>query len=321
MATMPTHSRRHPTGRRVAALAVVGASLLSLATACGSTSSGTGAPGDPLQVVAAFYPLEWIAQQVGGDHVVVRSLTKPGAEPHDLELTPRDVGAVQDAAVVTYLSGFQPAVDTAMDDAGGAAFDARDAARLDRTFTPIEDGASAADEADTTDPHFWLDPERTADVADAFAETLATTDPDHAKDYRTNAARLRARLDVLDRDYRAGLDDCDRTSLVTSHNAFGYLADRYGLEQVGITGLTPEGEPSPKDLAQVADYVERNDVETIYFETLTSPAVAKTLARETGATAAVLDPIEGLADGSGDADYLTIMRANLDALREGLGCR
>ena len=305
---------------RRGAAAIVGLlALTSVVAACGdSEPQGGGTPGDPLEVMASFYPLQWMAQQVGGDRVRVASLTKPGAEPHDLELTPLEVGAVQDADVVAYLSGFQPAVDDVLGDRDGTTFDAADAADLNLRFTPIEDG-SQADEG-TTDPHFWLDPTRMADVADAFATTLAERDPDHADDYRTNAKAVRAELASLDADMEAGLSTCANRTLVTSHNAFGYLAQRYDLDQVGITGLTPEDEPSPKDLAAVSDLVEEQEVDTIYFETLVSPAVAQTVAEETGAQTRELDPIEGLTEETKDADYLSLMRSDLDTIRQGQPC-
>lgn len=303
---------------RVGAVAVA---LVCGALLAGCGSSDAGSASGKVEVVASFYPLQWMAEQVGGDQVEVSSLTKPGAEPHDLELTPSDVGAVQDADVIAYLSGFQPAVDDAVDDASGATvFDAADAVDLDLTFTPIEEGAQNDDEAGTTDPHFWLDPTLMAEAATGFADTLAEADPDHAAEYRSNAKALTAKLEALDGDLEAGLADCERTDLVTSHNAFGYLARRYGFEQVGITGLTPEQEPSPADLAAIADFVEENGVTTIYFETLTSPSIAETLASETGADTAVLDPIEGLTDESKGSDYLEIMTSNLASLQSGQGC-
>ena len=159
-----------------------------------------------------------------------------------------------------------------------------------------------------------------AEVATAFADALAEADPAHADEYRANAEAVAADLGALDAELEAGLADCERTELVTSHEAFGYLARRYGLEQVGITGLTPDADPSPNDLAEVADFVEEHGVTTIYFETLTSPAVAETLASEAGATTAVLDPLEGLTDESQGADYLEVMRSNLATLQTGQGC-
>ena len=287
---------------------------------CGS-GSAPGGTGD-VRLVASFYPLQWTAERVAGDAVDVVSLTKPGAEPHDLELAPQDVAALADANLVVYLGGFQPAVDDAVEQEGkDSAFDVTRAADLDLTYTPIEDGDQKSDEAGATDPHFWLDPLRLAAVADALAARLSRLRPQEAPQYEANAAALRTELEALDAEFEAGLKDCTNTNLVTSHNSFGYLARRYGLTQVGITGLTPEDEPAPQDLAEVTAFVEANRVATIYYETLVSPAVARTVAAETGARTAVLDPVEGLTDESAGSDYLEVMRANLAGIRAGQPCR
>ena len=272
--------------------------------------------------MASFYPLQWTAERVAGEEAEVISLTKPGAEPHDLELAPQDVAALADADLVVYLGGFQPAVDDAAQQEGGGdhAFDVTRAADLDLTYTPIEDGDQKSDEAGATDPHFWLDPLRLAAVADALAARLGRLRPQNAPQYESNAAGLRSELEALDAEFEAGLADCTNTNLVTSHNSFGYLARRYGLTQVGITGLTPEDEPAPQDLAEVTAFVEDNAVATIYYETLVSPAVARTVAAETGARTAVLDPVEGLTDESAGSDYLQVMRANLANIRTGQPC-
>jgi zinc transport system substrate-binding protein len=268
-----------------------------------------------------FYPLAYVAQRVGGDAVVVSSLTNPGAEPHDLELTPGDISSVADAGAVLYVRGFQAAVDKAVDQEGrGHVFDAYDAARLTLTYTPIEGGKVQTGSTGAPDPHFWLDPTRLADVADAFAGYLARVDPARASTFTTNSQVLRRDLTALDQDFRSGLKSCMNKDLVTSHNAFGYLGQRYGLTQVAITGLDPEQEPSAGDLAQVTEYVRSHHVRTIYYETLVSPSIARTLAQETGARTAVLDPIEGLTPQSAGTDYLQVMRSNLAALRAGQPC-
>jgi zinc transport system substrate-binding protein len=317
------------TYRDFLAVVLVGALAVGLLAGCSDdaqeSSASTPSPAvttteDALDVIASFYPLQWMAQQVGGGRIAVSSLTPPGAEPHDLELTPTDVAAVADADVVVFLSGFQPAVDEAVEGSESTVFDAAGPADLNLTFTPIEEGVEAADEAGAVDPHFWLDPLRLAAVADAFAVTLGQADPSNADAYTANADRLREELEELDGEFTEGLAGCADENLVTSHNAFGYLAERYGLAQVGITGLTPEEEPSPRDIAAVTDFVEANDVTTIYFETLVSPAIAETIAAETGADTAVLDPIEGLSDESEGADYLEVMRSNLANLRAGQSC-
>jgi zinc transport system substrate-binding protein len=309
--------------RRLPLVALAAAAAVALgAGACGSGGAVAGPPRGKVAVTASFYPLQYVAQRVGGDAVQVRNLTKPGAEPHDLELTPRDVAALSKADVVVFLRGFQPAVDDAVATAGPrTVFDAAASARLDLTYTPIEDGNAHKDEAGAADPHFWLDPTRLAAVATALTERLATAAPAHAADFRANDAALQADLRELDTALAAGLRHCASTDLVTSHNAFGYLAERYGLHQVGLTGLTPESEPAGRHLAAVSDFVRRSKVRTIYYETLVSPRVAQTVAGTTGVRTAVLDPLEGLDDRSAGADYLQVMRSNLATLKAGQPCR
>lgn len=302
-------------------LAMLTAPTLLAATACGGGSTtDAGSSGGRLRVAVAFYPLAYLVEQIGGDTVEVTNLTAPGAEPHDLELSPRDVAAILDSDLVVYLSGFQPAVDDAVAQADrDLALDVASAADLTRTVTPIEDGEEHEDEAGT-DPHFWLDPERFAAVADEVAARLAAARPDDRRELTSRADALGDRLDALDQEFRDGLADCERTELVTSHTAFGYLADRYGLTQVGIAGLVPDAEPTPERLAEVSDFVGDHGVTTVYFETLVSPAVAEAVADEAGVETAVLDPLEGLTDRSDGDDYLAVMRSNLQTLRSGQGC-
>jgi len=249
--------------------------------------------------VASFYPLAFAAEQVGGPGLNVENLTPPGAEPHDLELSPIDAAALRDARLVLLLGdGFQPQLEDA---AGGG----------DNVLRLLD--TPGLDVLPNGDPHVWLDPLRYARIVMRIGEALGREQA---------AAQLVSRLRELDAEYRSGLADCARHEIVTSHEAFAYLAQRYGLEQIPITGLSPEAEPQPADLAHVVQLVEERGVTTIYYETLVSPRIAETVARETGATTAVLDPIEGLTKdeiAAGD-DYFTRMRANLRALEEGLGC-
>jgi zinc transport system substrate-binding protein len=305
------------------------ASLLVAATAaalagCGSGDDGSGS--GELTVLAGFYPLEWTAARVGGEHVSVSSLTPPGAEAHDLELAPQDVAAVAEADLLVYLDGFQPALDEAAGSEGGDhAWDAGQAADLvaGEAHEHTDDGDQAEEEPageDAVDPHFWLDPTRLAAVGDALADRLAELDPDNAAGYEENAAALRTDLEALDQEMETALATCSVSTLVTSHDAFGYLGDRYGLEVVGISGLSPSQEPDPAQLAEIATLVRDRGITTVYTETLVDPAVAETVAEEAGARTAVLDPIEGLTDESDGEDYLQVMRANLATLQEGQSC-
>jgi len=275
--------------------------LTGLVVGCGSGGSSSGRK----TVVAAFYPLAYAAQQIGGPAYDVVNLTPPGAEPHDLELTPRAVGRIESADVVLYLShGFQPAVSKAVDQASGATVDVLSGLTLN--------SAAGQEEGLTADPHVWLDPVRFALVAKRIGRAL-----------HSSPAKFDARLSSLDREFRRGLQHCARKEIVTSHAAFGYLAQRYGLKQVPITGLTPESEPSPQQLTSVIKLVKRTHATTVFFETLVSPRLAETVAREVGAHTAVLDPIEGLTPAEQDRgdNYFTLMRRNLANLRKALACR
>ena len=271
---------------------------------------GTGCAGDdPDQrptVVAAFYPLAWAAEQIGGDSIDVVNLTPPGAEPHDVELTPRDVEKIQNADLVLYLgSGFQPALEHAVEGRSGPSLDLLDGQKL-LTGADEEQGAY--------DPHVWLDPSRFAAMVTLIGAQL------HRE---PAAARLVAKLEALDSELADGLAHCRRHEIVTSHAAFGYLAKRYGLKQLALTGLSPEAEPSPRDLEALVDEVRRTDATTVFFETLVSSKLAETVAREAGAKTAVLDPLEGLTEDevAAGADYFSVMRANLATLRAALQCR
>jgi zinc transport system substrate-binding protein len=305
-----------------AALLWVGTAALTVTSLSGCSTDDTS--DGQLHVVTAFYPLQYAAERVAGDHADVTNLTRPGAEPHDVDLSPKDVARLNDADLVVYLRGYQPALDASITqvtesevvdvgaipgvlDRGGGATD--------------DEHADHARDTAGTDPHFWLDPLRLAKVGDELAERLGRLDPEHAAAYRRHARELRDDLETLDDDYETGLASCASRVLVTSHESFGYLARRYDFEQIGVEGLVPDQEPSPAQISKVARFVREHGVSTIYHETLVSPRIAETLAAETGARVAVLDPLEGLTQDSPGDDYLTVMRANLQTLRKGQSCR
>jgi zinc transport system substrate-binding protein len=293
--------------RRSQRLFLVVPALLATASlaACGGGSQA--AAEDRPSVVAAFYPLAFAAQRIAGDELEVRNLTPPGAEPHDHELSARDVEAVRSADYVFYLgSGFQPALEDAVEGADGQTVDVLENLAVHR--------ATDSDDDLSFDPHVWLDPVRFAKIAGRIGDALGRPE---------RAAELAAEIRRLDSEYRQGLENCERRELVTSHAAFGYLAQRYGLEQIPITGLSPEAEPTAQDLERIVSDVEASGATTVFFETLVSPRLAETIARETGARTAELNPIEGLSEAELERgeNYLSVMRANLGALRQALGCR
>ncbi|NTW42422.1 MAG: zinc ABC transporter substrate-binding protein [Cellulomonadaceae bacterium] len=323
--TAPSGAPRTARRARAQAGAAACAAGLALAlTACSSTGSAQGTSGGTdaeLQVLASFYPLQLVAERVGGEHVNVGSLTPPGAEPHDVELSPAQVSEVGAADLVVYLSGFQAAVDDAVTEAApSATLDAADVVTLREG---AEGGEEHADEAEdeahgTLDPHFWLDPSLMPGLVQAVADELSTLDPGAADDFQANADTLAQEFEDLDAQYASTLATCTQRTFVTAHEAFGYLAARYDLQQVGISGLDPESEPSPARLAEVSQVIEDAGVTTVFFETLVSPKVAQTLAADLGIEAAVLDPIEGVTDDT--SDYFSIAQANLEALSVASSC-
>jgi zinc transport system substrate-binding protein len=277
-------------------LVLVLSAVASIAVLAGCSA---GATDTRVHVAAAFYPLAYAAQEIGGNHVRVDNLTPPGAEPHDLEVTPGDIRVLERADLVLLLGhGFQPSLERA---AGSG----------DKVMRLLDTpGLQLSSDGD---PHVWLDPLRYASIAERIADALGHRSP----------GRFLARLRDLDRELRRGLDRCVRREIVTSHEAFGYLARRYKLRQVAISGLSPEAEPTPAKLKRVIDAIRRTGATTVFFETLVSPRLAKTVARETGTKTAVLNPIEGLTKDERESgkDYFDLMRENLTSLRKGLGCR
>jgi zinc transport system substrate-binding protein len=271
--------------------------VLGMASGCGGTSGSSGKE----EVAASFYPLAFAAEELGGDRVDVVNLTPPGTEPHDLEPTPSDVRELKSADLVLLLGhGFQPQLE----DAAGTS---------DRVVELLD--TPGLNRFENDDPHVWLDPVRYELIARKVGEELSAS--------TSSVERFLARLKTLDSEYRRGLAHCVRDDIVTSHDAFGYLAQRYGLHQIPITGLSPEAEPSPKDLSRIVDLVRSTHATTVFSETLVSPRIAEAVASETGARTAVLNPIEGLepSEAARGEDYFSLMRSNLAVLRAALGCR
>lgn len=320
---------RTETTARVTAL---GAATLMTITACG-TGGGTEesgiSPADAdITVVTGVYPLEWLAREVGGDQVAVVQLTEPGTEPHDLELTGRQVAQVGEADIAFHVSGLQPAVDEAV---GQQSPDhALDVAELVDLRPAGGEASHSEDDHDHSeehdhdhgghDPHFWLDVDLMAQVAEELGDRMAEVHPDGAEDYARGVETVTAELEAIGREYEEGLSSCERGEVVVGHTAFTYLTEAYGLEQVGVSGVDPEREPSPSQIASIADIVRERDITTVFTEPLMPAATAETIASETGARVEVLDPLEGVTEDSPGDDYPSIMRGNLEALTTALDC-
>lgn len=314
---------------RTRVLPLAAAALVGLA-AC-SAPGGT-APAETPRVVAAFYPLEWVATEVMGSHGSVGTLTDPGMEAHDLELSAQQVASLATADLVIHLSDFQPAVDEAVAQSSATAvIDAADVVDLlpvaeehsheehaDEDHSDDE-GADEHDHGDL-DPHFWQDPTRMSVLLEAVRDELVELDPDNADDYRANAETAIGELAELDEEYSSALAECVRREFITTHAAFGYLAARYELTEIGVSGVNPDDEPSPARIAEIHDEATAHGITTIFFETLTSDAVAASIAGDLDLETAILDPLEGVTEQSPGTDYPSIMRANLSALAQANEC-
>lgn len=312
-------------------LTATAAALVSSVALTGCGSGSAGGDDGKTKTVASFYALQYALERIGGDKADVTSLTKPGQEPHDIDPSPRQVAALADADLTVYLKGFQTNVDAAVTSSAKAdtTLDVAPEADLSLHLSSTESvgdthehsEGDGHDHSGDTDPHFWLDPVRYKSVVQAIGTRLEKTDPKNKATYAANTKKLVADLDALNAEYTSGLAHCSNKTLVTGHAAFGYLASRYGFTQVGVSGVSPESEPTPQRLKAVAAFAKEHHTTTIYSETLVSPKTAQTVASQTGAKVAVLDPLEGLTDASKGTNYLEVMKSNLATLKQGQGCK
>lgn len=345
MSVMNTRHRLIRTTATAGALALGAVSL----SACGDS------PGDDgkVNVVASFYAMEFLAREIGGEHVSVTGLTKPGGEPHALELSPKQVGRLGEADLVVYLKGLQPAVDEAVEQSGVKhKAEATSFTTLEKHGESVhgddehgddehgdeeehehehgeeehehggEEGGGHEGHDHSTesgeDPHIWLDPTRYAEVAEGVGTQLAKADPKHRATYKKNTAALVKRLTSLDKDFKSGLQSRRSDTFITTHAAFGYLAERYGLHEEAISGVDPEsGEVSGAHLKKLHRIAKEDDVSTVFFESNASDATAKTLARDLRLKTGVLSPLESVQDPERQ-DYFSVMHQNLTALRTAL---
>ncbi|MGW0863049.1 metal ABC transporter substrate-binding protein [Streptomyces sp. NPDC002611] len=314
--------------RRLIPAAAAASLGLGALTACSSDSAAKGNT-EKFDVVASFYPMAFLAEQIGGDHANVTSLTEPGQEPHDLEISTQQRAQLEEADAALFLKGLQPAVDEAVTQTG---IETKiDAASL----THLEDHGGAGhshegeeahsgeseEEEHGRDPHVWLDPVKYAEIAQGVGKAFEKADPDHAADYKKNTAALVKKLNGLNSDFENGLKDSKSKVFFTNHAAFGYLAERYGLTQEAISGVDPESEPSAARVKELQQEAKADGVTTVFYETLVSDRTAKTLARDADLKTDVLDPLEGITDKSRGDDYFQVMEANLKALQTALGAK
>ena len=323
---------------------ICAAAIAALAlSGCSATAKSGKEAGGKVDAVASFYPLAYVTSQVGGDLVDVTNLT-PSGEAHDVELSAKDLTTISQADALIYLSGFQAAVDDAVKEAAPKnTLDVAKAAKLKKLSAEeaaeheAEHEHEGEHEADhdhegeheeaghehhhhgAFDPHFWLDPQRLSQVVPQVVATLTKADPDHGDTFQKNGKALQDKLANLDKEYRAGLNKCATPTAVTAHEAYGYMADRYGFEQVGVKGVDPEAETSLTRLQEVANIAKAKKVNVLFSESALGDKDTKTLAEELGIKSEVLDPLEIQVDKN--RDYLQVMQDNLQKLSKAMKCQ
>lgn len=285
--------------------------------------------GEKIQVIASFYPLYYFTQRIGGDRVDVKTIVPPGVEPHDFEISPRDAADIENSdLVVVNGAGFEPWFEKVRPDLDTKKINyavLSEGISLLKGAGHEEEGTTEEEnhaEEEAVDPHIWLSPVVAQKMVQKITKGLIKSSPENESFYKENEKKLQSDLIVLNQDFQKGLSSCKKKDFVTSHAAFAYIAKEYGLNQVSISGISPEEEPSAQKLAQVSDFVKKNNIEYIFFEKFINPRLSNTIANETGAKTLVLDPIEGLSDDDIRAgkNYFTVMRSNLNNLRIALQC-
>ena len=262
-----------------------------------------------LKVTTSFYPLAYLAETIGGAQVTVTNLTPPGAEPHDYEPNTQDIARLTTQDVLIFNGG------------GLEAYTDKIKANIDpakTTFLVV----GAPFMTNPKDPHVWLDPVLYQKEARLIADAFIQKDPAHRTLYTERLQALSQQLDNLNAKFIMGLHSCSQKNIITSHQAFGYLAQRYGLTQIALAGLSPDQEPSPQTLADVAAFAKAHAIRYIFFEALVSPQIADTVAQEIGARTLVFNPLEGLTkqEVAAGKTYLTVQEDNLKNLQIALSC-
>ncbi len=311
--------------KKIMGFSILLLSILFVVAGCGNKQET--AKTDKLQVVTTFYPMYDFTKNVVGDNGEVSVLMKAGTEPHDYEPSAKDIAKIADSDVFVYnseeMETWVGSVLKNIDTKKTVVIDASKEIKLLEGSHEEEDEDHDHDHeghSHAHDPHVWLDPVLAKEEVNAIKEGLIQADKTNKASYEKNAKTYSDKLDALNEKFEVSLKDAKNRTFVTQHAAFAYLAARYDLKQVAISGISPDQEPSPAKLAELNDFVKENNIKVIYFEETASPKIAKTLAKETGATLAVLSPIEGITKEDQDQgiDYIKVMENNLKALQENI---
>lgn len=314
--------------RSTSKLILVGLVLLLMSalilSGCGNAkvntqSSNIGSSADSgkkLTVYTSFYPMYDLTKKIGGDKINLKNLVPAGTEPHDWEPTPSDMGNLEKADVLIYNgAGMESWMDKVLKSINNKKLVTVEASKgLKLLGNPDKNENSAYD------PHVWLNPMLAKQEMEAIKNALVNADSANKEYYEKNFNENAFKLDQLDQDYKKTITGLSKKDIIVAHQAFSYLCSAYGLNQVAIEGLAADSEPSPARMAEIVNFAKEKQLKYIFFEELVSPKVAQTIAKETGATATVLSPLEGLSetDQKAGKDYFSVMRDNLEVLKKAL---
>ena len=319
--------------KRFWSILLVGCLAFFLFAGCGQTqkpsASKDGDQDGKLSVYASFYPMYDFASKIGGDHANVVNMVPAGTEPHDWEPTAADISGLEEADVFVYngagMEHWAEDVLESLQNKDLLAVEASKGVSLmeghhHEDEEEHEEEGEDHEEEGGFDPHVWLSPLNARKEMENIKNAFVKADPDNKDDYEANYSKYAGEIDKLDKEFKDTLSALPKKDIIVAHEAFGYLCAAYGLNQIGIEGLSPDSEPDPARMAEIIEFAKEHDVKVIFFEELVSPKVSETIADATGAETAVLNPIEGLSDeqlAAGD-DYFSVMRRNLEALKAAL---
>ena len=273
-----------------------------------------------MKIVTSFYPVYSMVKAVSGDLNDVRMI-QSSSGIHSYEPSANDIAAIYDADVFVYhshtLESWAGSLDPSLQKSKVKVLEASEGMTLERV-PGLEDmeAGDGIDEKTLYDPHTWLDPEKVAEEAQIIADKLSELDGANKDTYQKNAQSFSAKAHDLTKKYQPIFEKVNQRNFVTQHTAFSYLAKRFGLNQLGIAGISPDQEPSPRQLTEIQEFVKNYKVKTIFTESNASSKVADTLVKSTGVTLKTLNPLE--ADPQNDKSYLENLEENLSVLAQEL---
>ena len=288
--------------------------------ACGQKTSQNSKEAKGMKIVTSFYPIYAMVKEISGDLNDVRMI-QSSSGIHSFEPSANDIAAIYDADVFVYhshtLESWAGSLDLSLQNSKVKVIEASEGMTFERV-PGLEDmqAGDGIDEKTLYDPHTWLDPEKVAEEAQIIADKLSELDKANKDTYQKNVQSYSNKAHDLTNKYKPIFEKASQKTFVTQHTAFSYLAKRFGLNQLGIAGISPDQEPSPRQLTEIQEFAKTYKVKTIFTESNASSKVADTLVKSTGVSLKTLNPLE--ADPQNDKSYLENLEENLAVLAQEL---